>query len=92
MPARPDSSLRFLLPFAVVLLLVTGVVFSLTHAGAEQLAATYTHGNLHVTIPYHSAQVQVRLCRRDPRSQHHILGRAERTVEIAKGDGSWQWR
>ena len=91
MPARPDSSLRFLLPFAVVLLLVAGVIFSLTYAGAEQLAATYTHGNLHVTIPYHSAQAgSGRLVAEILDPEDHVLGRAERTVEIAKGDGSWQ--
>ena len=91
MPARPDSSLRFLLPFAVVLLLVAGVVFSLTHAGAEQLAATYTHGNLHVTIPYHSAQAgSGKLVAEILDPEDHVLGRAERTVGIAKGDGSWQ--
>jgi len=91
MPARPDSSLRFLLPFAVVLLLIAGVVFSLTHAGAEQLAATYTHGNLHVTIHYHSAQAgSGRLVAEILDPEDHVLGRLERTVDIAKGDGSWQ--
>ena len=53
MPARPHSAFRLLLPFALVIVIATAVL-SLTHARAQPLAATYMHGRLSVTIPYHS--------------------------------------
>ena len=84
MPGRSYPSLRFLLPSALVFLLVAGVVFSPAHARAEQVAATYTHGNLSVTIPYHSAHAgSGRLVAEILDPEDHILGRAERTVEAS---------
>jgi uncharacterized protein YfaS (alpha-2-macroglobulin family) len=83
-------SLRLLLPLALILC-VAAVVLSLTYARAQQPAATYTHGNLSVTIPYHSAREGYgRLVAEILDPEDHVLGRVERTVEIAKGDGSWQ--
>jgi A-macroglobulin TED domain/Alpha-2-macroglobulin family/Carboxypeptidase regulatory-like domain/MG2 domain/A-macroglobulin receptor binding domain/Alpha-2-macroglobulin bait region domain len=82
--------LRLLLPLAL-LLFVAAVVLSLTHARAQQPAATYTHGNLSVTIPYHSAREgSGRLVAEILDPEDHVLGRVEHTVEIAKGDGLWQ--
>src|SRR5271170_3817656 len=90
MLGRSYPSLRFLLPSALGFLLIAGVLFSLTHARAEQVAATYTHGNLSVTIPYHSAHAgSGRLVAEILDPEDHVLGRAERTVEVARGDGFW---
>jgi hypothetical protein len=90
MHARPHFLFRFLLPFAFLLLLTTAVV-SFTHARAQQPAATYTHGNLSVSIPYHSAQGgSGKLITEILDPEDHILGRTERPVDIAKGEGSWQ--
>ena len=88
---RSKPSLRFVLPFALVLLFVVGVVFSLPHEEAQHPAATYTRGNLSVTIPYHSVHVGTgKLVTEILDPEDHVLGRAERSVEIANGDGLWQ--
>jgi hypothetical protein len=83
-------SFSLFLPFAFVLMLAA-VAFSLRHAPAQQLAVTYTRGNLSVTIPYRSkregaGKLAVEIL--DP--EDNVLGRIERPVDIAKGEGSWQ--
>jgi uncharacterized protein YfaS (alpha-2-macroglobulin family) len=91
MPERSKTSLRLLLPFALVLLFAAGIVFSLSHTGTELPAATYTHGNLSVTIPYRSSRAgtgKLIIELLDP--EDRILGRAEHTVDIARGEASWQ--
>jgi hypothetical protein len=45
---------RFLLP-SVFLLFATAAILSFSRGPTQQAAATYTHGSLSVTIPYHSA-------------------------------------
>src|SRR5271154_7166679 len=91
MPARPYSFLRILLPFGLSLVFAVGVVFSLTQTRDDQPAATYSHGNLSVTIPYHSTQAgSGRLVVEILDPEDHILGRAVHAVQIAQGDGSWQ--
>jgi uncharacterized protein YfaS (alpha-2-macroglobulin family) len=77
--------------FAAIPLL--GVNASQTNSSvhAQQLAATYRHGSLSVTIPYDSAnegsgKLTVEIL--DP--EDHSLGRMERNLEIRKGNGSWQ--
>jgi hypothetical protein len=91
MHSRPlQLSFRLLLPFVLVLLLV-GVSFSLHHEPAQQLFATYTHGNLSVTVPYHSTREGAgRLTVEILDPEDNLLGRVERSVDIAKGEGSWQ--
>src|ERR1019366_1963291 len=89
MSGRPHSALRFLLPFALVILLGSAALL-LTHAGA-QLSATYTRGTLSVTIPYQSAHASSgKLVAEILDPEDHVLGRSERIVEVAKGEGSWQ--
>jgi len=57
----------------------------------EQLAAAYTHGNLSVTIPYHSTRSgSGRLVTEIVDPEDHVLGRVEHTADISTGDGSWQ--
>jgi hypothetical protein len=83
-------SFRLLLPFVLVLLLV-GVSFSLHHEPAQQLFATYTHGNLSVTVPYHSTREGAgRLTVEILDPEDCLLGRVERSVDIAKGEGFCQ--
>src|ERR1035438_10334576 len=53
---RPGCSPSIFRFFATVLLLTMGASLSIFQARAEQLAATYGHGSLSVTIPYHSSQ------------------------------------
>jgi len=83
---------RLLLPLAfIALAVVSAAIFFLSRVHAEPAAATYAHGSLSVTLPYHSAHegpgtLTVEIL--DPEDQ--VLGRSERRVEIAKGDGTWQ--
>jgi uncharacterized protein YfaS (alpha-2-macroglobulin family) len=59
--------------------------------GAPSTFATYSHGLLHVTISYHSASAgagQLKMEVLDP--EDNVLGRAERRVEVAAGQGRWQ--
>src|ERR1700693_3449923 len=61
-------------------------------AGREAFAsATYSHGVLNLTIPYHVAhgcrgRLTVEVL--DPEDQ--VLGRAEQRVDVAEGSGHWQ--
>jgi uncharacterized protein YfaS (alpha-2-macroglobulin family) len=82
---------RFLLPFAL-LFFITAAILSLDHARAQQVvAATYMHGSLSITIPYHSVREgSGRLITEILDPEDHVLGRVERNVNIANGDGSWQ--
>ena len=87
---RSRAFFSFVLPFVLVLLVAAGLL-SLAHARTLQLAATYSHGNLSVTIPYHSQREgSGRLIAEILDPEDHVLGRIERSVDIGKGDGSWQ--
>jgi len=87
--SRSCSFLSFLVPF--VLVVVAAGTLSFTHARTQQLAATYSHRGLSVTIPYQSTNAgSGRLITEILDPEDHILGRVERAVDIAKGDGSWQ--
>ena len=91
MHARPITPfLRLLLPFALVLVTVAAII-SLTRARAEEPAATYTHGRLAITIPYHSQhEGPGKLVAEILDPEDHVLGRVERNVTIGKDDASWQ--
>ena len=88
---RPGCSLSIFRSFLTALLLTLGASLSVFQASAQQLAATYGHGNLSVTIPYDSSQagsgvLTVEIL--DP--EDHALGRIERAINIRKGKGAWQ--
>jgi uncharacterized protein YfaS (alpha-2-macroglobulin family) len=88
---RPGCSPSIFRSLATVLLLTIGASLSIFQARAEQLAATYGHGNLSVTIPYNASQegsgrLTVEIL--DPEDKS--VGRVERAVEVRKGNGSWQ--
>ena len=90
MRIRPSRAFfGFVLPFVLVLLVAAGLL-SLAHARTQQLAATYSRGNLSVIIPYHSTREgHGRLIAEILDPEDHVLGRTERGVDIAKGDGAW---
>src|SRR5256885_13804089 len=86
---------RFGVFFAGAALVTTSLLFMPAFqgspAGGESAAATWSHGVLHVTIPYHglhtgTGQLTVEVL--DPEDE--ILGRSERRVEIGYPKGSWQ--
>ena len=84
-------SLPFLLTGPLVLLFASGAFLSVARGRTEQLAATYTHGNLSVTIPYHSIRSgSGRLVAEIIDPEDHVLGRVEHTADIGTGDSSWQ--
>jgi len=59
--------------------------------GGPSAVATYAHGLLHLTIPYNAAHAgagQLTIEILDP--EDNVLGRAERHVEVAGGQGRWQ--
>jgi uncharacterized protein YfaS (alpha-2-macroglobulin family) len=92
MPRRCTlPSARLLLQsFALVVLAAAAAVFSLGQAKAQELTATYSRGELSVTIPYHSAsESSGKLIAEILDPEDHILGRSERAVVTAKGDGAW---
>ena len=94
MPTRGGSvSLKLLLPLSFVMLLIAlaGAYAPFTQAGASSPDATFTHGVLLVAIPYHGARPgSGRLITEIVDPEEHVLGHAERPVEIAQSDGTWQ--
>jgi len=85
--------LKILLPLSLVSLLVAlvGAYAPFPEAGASAPAARFTHGVLLVAIPYHGAHPgSGKLITEIVDPEEHVLGRAERPVEIVQGDGSWQ--
>src|SRR5271157_709636 len=58
--------------------------------GVPSTVATYSHGLLHLTISYHAARAgagQLTMEVLDPDDK--VLGRAERHLEVAAGQGHW---
>jgi len=85
---------RFLIFILTVFLTITAFVavqpFQAS-GGAPATVATYSHGLLHLTIAYHAARSgagQLTIEVLDP--EDNVLGRAERQVEVAAGQGRWQ--
>ena len=88
---RPGFSPSIFRSIATVLLLIVGASLSIFQARAGQLAATYGHGNLSVTIPYNASQAgSGRLTVEILDPEDKSVGRVERAVEIRKDNGSWQ--
>jgi hypothetical protein len=86
---------KLLLPLSFVLLLIAfaGTYAPFMAAGAPSPVARFTHGVLLVAIPYHGAHPgSGKLITEIVDPEEHILGRAERPVEIAQSDGVWQQR
>ena len=89
--SRFCRSLPFLLIGPLVFLFASDALVSVAGGHTEQLAATYTHGNLLVTIPYHSTRSgSGRLVAEIIDPEDHVLGRVEHTADIGTGDSSWQ--
>ena len=88
------SNARFPSFFLSVLFIIAAIVAirQFLAAGREAFAsATYSHGVLNLTIPYHVAHAgrgQLTVEVLDPEDQ--VLGRAEQRVDVAEGSGYWQ--
>jgi hypothetical protein len=93
MQIRDGSVLLHYLPLWFVLLLigVAGAYALFNKAEAAPPVATFTHGVVSVAIPYRGARPgSGKLIFEIVDPEEHVLGRAEREVEIGKGDGNWQ--
>src|SRR5258708_8990884 len=82
----------FFAAMLIVAVVVTAVSFQgVRAANSESVSATYSHGTLHVTIPYnltHSGTGQLTVEVLDPEDQ--VLGRSQRQVDGDAGKGLWQ--
>src|SRR5271156_2948744 len=90
---RGSVLLQLFLPPLVALLLIvlTGGHAPFPEAGTPSAAATFTHGALSVTLPYHGARPgSGKLIAEIVDPEEHVLGHAERAVAIVKADGTWQ--
>ena len=88
---RPDCSLRTLRIFAVVLVVGLCASLSLLRPQPHRLGATYRDGKLAVNIPYNAPETgpgRLTIEVLDPEDKS--LGRAERRLEVHKGNGMWQ--
>jgi uncharacterized protein YfaS (alpha-2-macroglobulin family) len=82
--------------FATLLIVVAVMLVESFHgvraaSGGESAGVTYSHGTLHVAIPYklpHSGSGQLTIEVLDPEDQ--VLGRAQKQVDVNVGKGSWQ--
>jgi hypothetical protein len=85
--------LKLLIPFSFVLLLIAiaGAYPRFTEASAPSSSATFSHGVLSLAIPYHGARPgSGKLIAEIVDPEDHVLGRAERSVQITQSDGTWQ--
>jgi len=77
----------------VALLITAGVFTSIAVPSARPgptLAATYVHGVLHCTIPYHAGDAgDGRLTMEVLDPEDNVLGRTERLLNVAAGSGVW---
>src|SRR5579862_6365721 len=93
---RPNNQSRFSLLFFAALLVIAPIAIVQSFQGTrtandESAVATYSHGALHVTIPYHAPHAGAGLLTvevLDPEDK--VLGRAERRVNVDVGKGQWR--
>jgi hypothetical protein len=89
-PGRTHPALRYLLSFALVLIAFT-VAWSFGRVHAQSTEAAYANGRLAVTIPYNAASKSSgKLVAELLDPEDHVLGRTEASVNVVRGDGSWQ--
>jgi len=93
----PSSPARFVIFILTVFLTILSIAAFVAlqpfqaSGGAPSTAATYSHGLLHLNIAYHAAHAgsgQLTMEVLDP--EDNVLGRAERQVKVAAGQGRWQ--
>jgi uncharacterized protein YfaS (alpha-2-macroglobulin family) len=93
---KTSTSSRFCLLFLPILLVIAAIVMveDFQAANGELTpSATYVHGVLDLTIPYHAdhagrGQLSVEVL--DP--EDHILGHIEQPIDVAEGKGQWRER
>src|ERR1035437_7455782 len=81
----------FILTGFLILIAVIGRQVFLASDATPSVAATYSEGSLHITIPYHATRAgggQLTLEVLDP--DDNVVGRTTRHVEVAEGQGRWR--
>ncbi|HEY6350145.1 MAG TPA: MG2 domain-containing protein [Candidatus Angelobacter sp.] len=84
---------RFWLCLAGLLIIagVVAMVLPFQAASGDSLSATYSHGILHVTIPYRAPRAgQGQLIVEVLNPEDGVLGKAEWDLEVVEGKGRWQ--
>jgi len=87
----PSRFWLLFLPALLVILAIVTVQSFQAASGELAVSATYAHGVLDLTIPYHSAHAgagQLTVEVLDPEDQ--VLGRVDQPIEVAEGKGHWQ--
>ncbi|HEV2964795.1 MAG TPA: MG2 domain-containing protein [Candidatus Angelobacter sp.] len=87
---NPSNS-WFFLSIAFVVIAAVVVLQAFYPASSDTTGATYSHGVLHVAIPYkaaHAGTGQLMVEVLDP--EDHVLGRAQRSLDVTEGKGRWQ--
>jgi len=89
----PGNAVRYCVLFIAVALIVAMLLVhpSQTVSGASGAMATYSHGTLHVTIPYrdaHPGTGQFTIEVVDP--EEKVFGRSQHNAEIVSNRGSWR--
>ncbi len=82
-----------LIPAVLIVAAIVTVQNNQASTGEPVASATYAHGTVDVTIPYHAAHAgpgQLTVEVLDPEDQ--ILGGAEQAVDVAQGNGHWRER
>ena len=90
-PGKPARFFIFILTISLAMAAFVALQPFLASGGSPSAAATYAHGLLHVTIPYHAAHAGAGLLTMevlDP--EDHTLGHSERRVDVIGGQGRWQ--
>jgi hypothetical protein len=89
----PGNAVRYCVLFIAVALIVAVLLVhpSQTVSGASGATATYSHGALHVAIPYRDAhpgtgQLTIEIV--DPEDK--VVGRSQQNAEIVSNKGSWR--
>lgn len=89
-----DFSSLWFVPFLALMVIgaVVPVIQSVHATDSErQVSATYSHGTLHLTLPYTMKQSGTgELIAQVLDPEDHVLGEARREVEFQKGQGQWQ--
>src|SRR5215471_21656213 len=75
---------------ALIVIAATIVMVPSFEAASGDLSATYTHGVLHVAIPYRAPRAGAgQLVLEVLNPEDEVLGRAQRSLEVSEGKGSW---
>src|ERR1700730_12447885 len=86
-----NAGFWFLLIVGLLIIVVIVSVEPFQAANNNAVVATYSHGVLYVTIPYHAPRAGMgRLTLEVLDPEDEVVGRAERRLDIAGGTGRWQ--